>query len=178
MKKPILSIIGPNKSLCTKQQAIFAAKAGKMAVELGYRVMTGGDEGVMEAAIRGAKSAMGYVSGDTIALTRFADLKSQRKATRHSTTADVVLHTGLGHARNLLIARGDVVLAIGGGAGTLSEIALAWTFNRPVIAWRTKGWSGTVAGRQIDNRRPGEVVLSVGSVAELEMRLKSLRTSL
>lgn len=175
MKKPILSIIGPNKSLCSKQQATFAAQAGKLAVELGYRVMTGGDEGVMEAAIRGAKSASGYVSGDTIALTRFADLESQRKDTGHSTSADIVLHTGLGHARNLLMARGDVVLAIGGGAGTLSEIALAWTFNRPVIAWKTKGWSGVVAGKQIDKRRRGEVVLSATSLEALRRHLIALR---
>lgn len=178
MKKPILSIIGPNRSLCSKEQATFAAQAGKLAIELGYRVMTGGDEGVMEAATRGAKSAPGYVSGDTIALTRFSDLKTQLKDTGHSTAADIVLHTGLGHARNLLMARGDVVLAIGGGAGTLSEIALAWTFNRPVIAWKTKGWSGVVAGKQIDKRRRGEVVLPVSSVADLRRQLSALRKSL
>ena len=175
MKKPILSIIGPNKSLCSKEQANFAAQGGQLAIELGYRVMTGGDEGVMEAAIRGAKSARGYVSGDTIALTRFADLKTQLKDTKHSTAADIVLHTGLGHARNLLMARGDVVLAIGGGAGTLSEIALAWTFERPIIAWKTKGWSGAIAGKTIDKRRPDEVVFSVSSVAELRRHLIALR---
>jgi uncharacterized protein (TIGR00725 family) len=65
---------------------------------------------------------------------------------------DVAVPTGLGHARNQIVAHGDAVLAVGGGAGTLSELALAWIFRRLIVALRTQGWSGRLAGAPVDGR--------------------------
>jgi uncharacterized protein (TIGR00725 family) len=65
---------------------------------------------------------------------------------------DVALATGLGHVRNALVAHADAVVAIGGGAGTLSELALAWVHDRLVIAFRAGGWSGKLAGTRLDER--------------------------
>jgi predicted Rossmann-fold nucleotide-binding protein len=55
--------------------------------------------------------------------------------------------------RNALIAHADALVAVGGGAGTLSEIALAWVHRRLVIAFRLPGWSGRVADAPLDDRR-------------------------
>jgi uncharacterized protein (TIGR00725 family) len=70
--------------------------------------------------------------------------------------AEIVIPTGLGHLRNGVVARADAVIAVGGGAGTLSEMAMAWAFDRPIVALRVEGWSGELADRRIDpRRRPG-----------------------
>ncbi len=51
---------------------------------------------------------------------------------------DIAIATGLGHARNAILARtADGVVALGGGLGTLSEIALALRTRRPTIGIQT-----------------------------------------
>jgi predicted Rossmann-fold nucleotide-binding protein len=50
------------------------------------------------------------------------------------------------------VAQSDAVVAVGGGAGTLSEMAFAWIRNRLVVAMEVDGWSGEMAGRKIDDR--------------------------
>jgi len=54
---------------------------------------------------------------------------------------DVAIATDLGSGRNLLVARSNAVIAIGGGAGTRSEFAFAWMYKRLVVAVPMKGWS-------------------------------------
>ena len=44
------------------------------------------------------------------------------------------------------------VIAIGGGAGTMSEICLAWIYKRLIIALRVEGWSGKIADQRVDER--------------------------
>ena len=56
---------------------------------------------------------------------------------------DVVVPTGMNYARNtILVAMADVVVAVGGGSGTLSEIALAWQHGKPIVTLDLgEGWS-------------------------------------
>lgn len=116
-----------------------------LAEEVGSRlaradavVVCGGLGGVMEAVCRGAKSAGGTTVG-ILPGTERSDANA---------FVDVAIPTGLGESRNALVARAaDVLIAIGGEFGTLSEIALALKVGTPVIglgAW--------------DLRRRGEVV--------------------
>ena len=152
MKKPILTIIGPNKSLCKPAHRKQAEMAGQLAVELGFRVMTGGEKGVMEAAFIGATRAQNYQSGDTIAIS------PKESPEGDVCLADIVIYTGLGHARNYIMAHGQIILAIGGGTGTLSEMAMAWSKCRPIMAFAGDGWAGKVAGVRLDERRKDKVV--------------------
>jgi uncharacterized protein (TIGR00725 family) len=124
-----------------------AERLGACLVEAGFRLLTGGLGGVMEAASRGARGAARYAPGDTIAL-----LPGDRAGDANP-YVDVALPTGLGELRNGLVARADAVVAVGGGAGTLSEIALAWTLGRLVVALRVGGWSERVADTAVDPRR-------------------------
>jgi uncharacterized protein (TIGR00725 family) len=87
-------------------------------------VVCGGLGGVMEAACRGAKRAGGTTVGILPGLDRSAA----------NPYVDVALATGLGEARNALVVRAaDVLVAVGGGHGTLSEIALALKAGKRVI---------------------------------------------
>lgn len=73
---------------------------------------------------------------------------------------DVVVPTGMGVARNVLVVRSaDAVILVGGGAGTLSEAAYAWQFGKPIIALAgTGGWADQLSGKSIDDRRPGVII--------------------
>ena len=101
---------------------------GKALAEGGAIVVTGGRGGVMEAACRGAKAAGGLTVGILPGDDRSAA----------NPYLDVALPTGLGEARNVLVVRAaDAVVAVGGGYGTLSEIALALKLHKPVVGLGT-----------------------------------------
>jgi uncharacterized protein (TIGR00725 family) len=111
---------------------------GRLAAERGAVVVCGGLGGAMEAACRGAKQA----GGTTLGILPGADRSAANPY------VDFALPTGLGEARNALVVRAaDVVIAVGGGYGTLSEIALALKAGKRVIgldSWAIEGVS--VAG--------------------------------
>lgn len=102
-----------------------AEEIGRLLGTRGYTVVTGGLGEVMAAAHRGAKEA----GGATLAI-----LPTERHEDANP-WADHVVVTGIGHARNLAVAAsGEAVIAIGGGWGTLAEIAFARRLGRPVVA--------------------------------------------
>jgi uncharacterized protein (TIGR00725 family) len=102
-----------------------AREVGRLVAGRGGTVVCGGCSGVMEAAARGATEAGG------IAIGILPD--EDRKEANEYLTYSVA--TGTGHARNLaVVCSGDVVVAVGGEYGTLSEIGLALKVGRPVVA--------------------------------------------
>lgn len=89
--------------------------------------------------------------------------------------ATVVLPCGMGDARNLLMAlAGDACLVIGGRAGTISEVCLAWLHKRPVLPLvGCGGWSDQLLSNPPDERK-NSAILPWGSMDELEAQLRSL----
>jgi uncharacterized protein (TIGR00725 family) len=103
----------------------FAREVGRLVAEKGGVVVCGGLFGVMEAAARGATEAGGVAIG-------ILPDEGRRRANPYLTHS---VATGTGHARNLaVVCSGDVVIAVGGEYGTLSEIGLAKKVGRPVVA--------------------------------------------
>ena len=169
MKKTI-AVIGDRHCSSEELNAIMAYELGKSLVDNGYRVLTGGmggkeiDDGVMEFAMKGARSSEKYTDGDTIAIIPGF---SPEQASQY---ADIIIPTGLDIYRNCITANADAVIAIGGGAGTLCEMAFAWSLGRLIIAFsNVNGWSHQLADKPIDNRKrykdlPYDRVYSVDSV--------------
>jgi uncharacterized protein (TIGR00725 family) len=117
-----IAVIGPRDATPPERQTAFSIGAGFAA--LGIVLLCGGKGGVMEAACEGVASA----GGVSIGLLPEGEWQA---ANRFVT---VPIATGIGEARNAIIARAALALvAIGGGYGTLSEIALALQFGRPVL---------------------------------------------
>src|ERR1700680_4239013 len=108
-----------------------ARTAGRMVAEAGMVLLTGGMSGVMAAASEGAQAAGGIV----------AAILPGAATTTAIAPALVRIATRGGGARNVILVRSaDAVVAIGGGYGTLSEIALARKLGIPVFGYRT--WVG------------------------------------
>ena len=106
-----------------------AHEVGRLIAERGATVVCGGLSGVMEAAARGATEA----GGTAIGILPDEDRRRQNEYLTYSVA------TGAGQARNLaVVCSGDVVIAIGGEYGTLSEIGLARKVGRPVVV--LEGW--------------------------------------
>lgn len=147
-RRPVVAVVGDGDG--ADPHAVAAARAvGRLLVEGGCRVLTGGRGGVTESACAGARAAAAYREGDTIGVLPGDDARAANPF------VDIALPTGLGHGRNALVARADAVVAIGGGAGTLSEICFAWLHDRLVVALVLpggRGWSSRLAGTRLDER--------------------------
>jgi uncharacterized protein (TIGR00725 family) len=106
-----------------------ARTVGRLVAERGATVVCGGLSGVMEAAARGTTEA----GGTAIGILPDEDRRRQNGYLAYSVA------TGVGQARNLaVVCSGDVVIAVGGEYGTLSEIGLARKVGRPVVV--LEGW--------------------------------------
>lgn len=146
-RRPLLSVVGDADSEEASPAYVAAFDVGRLAIDAGFRVMTGGRYGVAAAASHGAHTSGAYREGDTIGILPGADPSDANP------WVDIALATGLDHLRNALVANVDVVIAIGGGAGTLSEIAFAWMYRRPIIALDMHGWSRNLADKRMDDRK-------------------------
>ena len=145
-RRRLVAVIGDASVPAGSQKDRLAEEVGRLLVDAGFRVLTGGLGGVMEAACRGARSSSRYQSGDTVAVLPGHDPGEANDF------VDVAIASGLDHVRNSIVAHADAVIAIGGGAGTMSEICLAWIYKRLIVALRVEGWSGKIADQRVDER--------------------------
>ncbi len=143
--RKIVAVIGDRKIEKDSLKYKLAYETGKVLVDFGYRVQSGGLGGIMEAVFEGAKSSKNYREGDTIAIIPSFDRMVV------NSYADIVIPTGMDMMRNAMVANADAVIAIGGGAGTLSEMAMAWSLYRLIIAYtNVDGLVAKLAGQKID----------------------------
>jgi len=145
-RRSLIAVIGDAGRAANEAKVALAEEIGRRLVDSGYRVITGGLDGVMAAALRGAAASSKYAPGDTVALVPGHDPAEANE------WADIAIATGLDHVRNSIVAHSDAVIAIGGGAGTLSEICFAWMYRRLIVGLRVDGWSGELADRRMDGR--------------------------
>ncbi|HEU5432711.1 MAG TPA: TIGR00725 family protein [Thermomicrobiales bacterium] len=126
-----ISVCAPG--VATDDELAAAEAVGKLIAEAGGTLVCGGLGGAMAAACRGAKGA----GGVTIGIVPGYDDKAANPWVDH------VVCTGLGQARNVLVAAtGQALIAVGGGAGTLSEIGLGVRLGRPVVL--LGGWAAAL----------------------------------
>lgn len=154
MRKRI-SVIGQS-GVISRELADVAYRVGRAVALGGGILLSGGRDGVMAEASRGAREAggltVGILPGDDPAGA--------------NPYVDVPITTGLGMEwRSLvLIHSSDAVIMLGGGNGTLGELSAAYLNGRPVVVVRTSGgWaarveSASLDGKYLDHRRTVELL--------------------
>ena len=128
MNKPTryVGVIGQGE--CDDELALIAEEVGRRIAEAGAVLVCGGMGGVMAAACRGAKQAGGL----TIGILPGTDRAEANE------WVDVAIATGVNEARNLAVVRtSDVLIAVGGSYGTLSEIGFALKAGKRVVGLQT-----------------------------------------
>lgn len=118
---------------CTKKDYQIAYQLGGLIAKQGWVLICGGGSGIMEAACKGAKEQGGLTCG----------ILPSFRGEEANPYLDIKIPTGLGYARNILVVRAsDVLVAVDGRYGTLSEIAFALNEKKPVFGintWPIKG---------------------------------------
>jgi uncharacterized protein (TIGR00725 family) len=131
-----IAVIGRNGEI-PEPLAEIAREVGRLIAKKGWLLVCGGRSGVMEAACRGAKEAGGMTVGILPEIDR----------STANDWVDIHICTGIGFARNsCVVATGDGVIAIGGSTGTLSELAYACSYGKPVFtlsSWNAVSGDGT-----------------------------------
>jgi uncharacterized protein (TIGR00725 family) len=123
---PYVSVVGSGTA--SGELYEMAREIGRLVAKRDGILICGGRAGVMEAAARGATEAGGMAIG----------ILPDEDRTRANEYLSYSIATGMGHARNLaVVCSGDVVIAVGGEYGTLSELGLARKVGRPVVALRS-----------------------------------------
>jgi uncharacterized protein (TIGR00725 family) len=145
-RRACIAVVGDARLETGHPRAALAEALGRGLVDAGFRVVTGGMGGAMQAAHRGVRSSAAWFEGAGIGILPGSD------AGQANEYVDIAIPTGLDHARNAIVAQSAALVAVGGGAGTLSEMALAWSFGRLVIGMRCGGASELMADRRMDER--------------------------
>jgi len=152
MRKKVVGVIGGHK--CTDEVEQLAHNLGKKLAKVVHILVCGGLSGVMIAVASGFKEGKGI----TIGITPGYDKNEANYF------IDIVIPTGIGLARNVLVVKSaDVVVALPGGAGTLSEIAYCLQFGVPVISLKSWDIPGVIKVNTAD-----EAVVKVKTLLKKE----------
>ncbi len=157
-KKRFVAVIGGGQA--SPQEMRLAEEVGHELAKRGAVLVCGGLGGVMEAACRGANAGGGVTIGILPG--------ENRKAANSYVQIPIV--TGIGYARNVAVVKSaEVVIAIGGSYGTLSEIGHALQSGIPVVGINT--WSLSRNGRVntsiVSAQSPAEAVdMALGLISE------------
>jgi uncharacterized protein (TIGR00725 family) len=124
-----VAVVGPDAGPRSPEDLLEQAReVGRLLAAAGAIVVCGGLGGVMQAVSEGVAERGGSSIG----------MLPGRERTNANASLSIALSTGLGEARNwLVVCASDVVIAIGEGYGTLSEIALALRSGRHVVGLGT-----------------------------------------
>lgn len=124
-----------------------AEEIGFLLASYGAVVVTGGKGGIMEAAARGAKKAQGVTVGI---------VKGKKRKVSNDFT-DIEVLTGMeadGLDELFLVMMSDALIVLGGGAGTLQEIAIAYRNRKPIVVLDgMNGWGEKLADKFVDERQ-------------------------
>ena len=150
-KKALIGVIGAGK--CSKKIFTLAEEVGKEIARAGAILVCGGLGGVMEGASKGAKEAKGITVG-------VLPGESKEDANPY---VDIPIVTGMGDARNLVvILSSDVVIALPGKYGTLSELGFAVKLEKPIVGIST--WD--ISEKIIKTKNPEDAVKTALDLVE------------
>lgn len=143
-----------------------ASAAGTLLAKLGITVVSGCGSPATRVAAESALAA----GGEVVSIIPSDDINTA------NWPCTVLIPCGMGDARNFLMAlAGDACIVIGGRAGTISEVCLAWLHKRPLLPLTgCGGWSDKLEQNPPDERK-NSPILPWSSVESLKTRLRELQ---
>lgn len=176
MRKLQIGVMGSAADLAyDKSLEVIAAEVGRCIAKNGAILVFGAEkdsDSLSTVACRAAKKAGGMTIGITY---------GKSKDVWQPSAADVVIVTGLergGGRETSLVLSCDAIIAISGGSGTLTELAIAYQADIPMVAIASAGgWSGRLAGEYLDSRRR-RVILAARSAEEaVELAIREVKAT-
>jgi len=148
IRKPNISVLGSYSATAHEQEIAYAL--GKGLANLNVNIISGGQKGVMLSLCKGAHDNR-LKEGGTCSIVGILPNSDFDKANPY---IDIVIPTGAGSLQNIIVPMaGDIVLAIGGSAGTLAEISFAWQNGKKIGLLGNTGWANKLANQCLDDRR-------------------------
>lgn len=139
MRRRLIGVVGSSRG--TEAQLRLAYEVGQLLAQRGAVLLCGGMTGVMQAAAQGAREAGGLTIGIMPGANAYESPPNE--------FIEIALFTGMREGRNYLIAcASEGLIAIGGGYGTLSEIALGLRMGKPVVL--LDSWQFHIAGEPVE----------------------------
>lgn len=145
-----------------------AYKIGKLIAQKKAILVCGGKSGVMEEACRGAKENNGLTVG----------IISGNERGQANSYVDVEVVSGMNNCGEeaITISMSDGIIAIGGGAGTLQEIALAYRNKKPIVSIKDIfGWADKLAGKYLDERKKIKIKSAKTPEEAISLLLKEIK---
>lgn len=160
-------VIGYNSDAFKDDIYGIAYETGKLIVEYGAVLITGGLGGVMEAASKGAYDAGGITVG-------IIPYEEKNKANPY---CKIVICSGMGHGRNYVnVCSADGVIIVGGGVGTLTEAGFAYMKKKPIIAIKGSGGiADSYGGKYLDDRELIKIEVADTPREAVEFIIKSCK---
>lgn len=151
MRKLQIAVIGYNKD-CTDVANKIAYEVGKEIAQAGAVLVCGGLGGVMESACKGAKENGGMTVG----------IIPQEEFGYANQYCDIVICTGIGYARDFIVASSaDGIIAVGGGIGTLIEMGVGYMTKKTIVAMaRSGGVADIYGGKFLDERNRVPIIVA------------------
>jgi uncharacterized protein (TIGR00725 family) len=162
-----ITVIGSSGKISSSVEAL-ADSVGREVAKAGAILITGGKDGVMEAASRGAKRAGGL----TVGILGDSTLEF---ANPH---LEVGITTGLGYARNYInVCTGDAIISISGAGGTLSELGFAIALDKLVVLMEGTGGVTDVITQALPIIKGSKIVTAKTAEEAVEIILSSIKSS-
>ncbi len=167
MRKIQIAVIGYNKDRCTETARNVAYEVGKQIALSNTILVCGGLGGVMESACKGAKDNGGITVG----------IIPQEDFFYANEFCDIVLCTGIGFARDFIVASSaDGIIAVGGGVGTLIELGVGYMTRKVIVAIAGSGGVADMyGGKFLDERNRVPIAIAKDAKTAVEMILAESR---
>lgn len=162
VRKLQIAVIGYNKD-CTDSTKKVAYEVGREIARAGAVLVCGGLGGVMESACKGAKENGGTTVG----------IIPQEEFSYANQYCDVVVCTGIGYARDFIVATSaDGIIVVGGGVGTLIELGVGYMTKKTIVAMTgSGGMADMYGGKFLDERQMVPITIAKDAKTAVEVIL-------
>ncbi|MGI0023699.1 MAG: TIGR00725 family protein [Nitrososphaera sp.] len=167
MRKTQIAVIGYDTD-CTDTARKLAYEVGKEVARAGAVLVCGGLGGVMESACKGAREGNGTTVG----------IIPQEEFSFANDYCDIVVCTGIGFARDFIVASSaDGMIVVGGGVGTLIELGVGYMIKKTIVAIAGSGGvADTYGDKYLDERRRVKIMLAKDAKSAVKLITDILKT--